>query len=114
ERSHHTDDAEFYALNLGRTTTKRTSFRMAQEWILTYNFRRPHFGRDMGGRTPMEVLLSLRKDVHPALGAFPVLLLDRVPPHLRSFRVHSMRLARISLLLSRVMPTLLRIGSEFL
>ncbi|MEO0278548.1 MAG: hypothetical protein ABIM21_04625, partial [candidate division WOR-3 bacterium] len=39
--------------------------------------RRPHFGRDM------EVLLSLRKDVHPALGAFPVLLLDRVLPHLK-------------------------------
>jgi len=56
---------------------------MAQEWILTYNFRRPHFGRDMGGRTPMEVLLSLRKDVHPALGAFPILLLDRVLPHLK-------------------------------
>ncbi|MEM2001818.1 MAG: hypothetical protein QXT77_04120 [Candidatus Methanomethylicaceae archaeon] len=75
ERSHRTDDEEFYALNLGRTTTKRTFF--------TYNFRRPHFGRDMGGRTLMEVLLSLRKDVHPALGAFPVLLLDRVLPHLK-------------------------------
>ncbi|NSW76163.1 MAG: transposase, partial [Candidatus Atribacteria bacterium] len=83
ERSHRTDDEEFYALNLGKTTTKHTFLSMAQEWILTYNFRRPHFGRGMRGRTPMEVLLSLQNDVHPALGAFPVLLLDRVLPHLK-------------------------------
>lgn len=74
ERSHRTDDEEFYALNLRKTTTKQVFLRMGQ-WILTYNFRRPHCA--------MEVLLTLRKDGHPALGAFPVLLLDRVLPHLK-------------------------------
>lgn len=82
ERSHRTDDEEFYALNLTRVTSRSSFLAMAQRFVLYYNFARPHMGRAMQGRTPMEVLCSLRKGTSPILGAFPVLVLDRVSSHL--------------------------------
>ncbi|MBC7216751.1 MAG: helix-turn-helix domain-containing protein [Candidatus Caldatribacterium sp.] len=82
ERSHRTDDEEFYALNLAQVTSRKSFLAMAQRWVLYYNFTRPHMGREMQGRAPMEVLSSLRKGASPVLGAFPVLVLDRVSAHL--------------------------------
>jgi len=82
ERSHRTDDEEFYAVNLSRATSRSLFMQMAQDWIFYYNYQRPHFGRGMKGRTPFEVLRDFRTGVSPAIGAMPVVLLDRLSLYL--------------------------------
>ena len=78
ERSHRTDDEEFYAVNLSRATSRSSFMQMAQDWILYFNYQRPHFGRGMKGRTPFEVLRSFRTGVNPAIGSMPVVILDQL------------------------------------
>lgn len=82
ERSHRTDDEEFYAPNLAQVTSKKAFFQMAQDWILYFNYRRPHFGKGMKGRTPVQALHASRAAVSPAIAAMPVLPLDLVSLHL--------------------------------
>jgi len=78
KRSHRTDDEEFYAIHLPGVTSLKTFLQSAQNWILYFNYRRPHFGKAMKGKTPMAVLKKLHPDFHPAIGAMPVIILDRV------------------------------------
>ncbi|GAV23973.1 integrase core domain-containing protein, partial [Carboxydothermus pertinax] len=76
ERSHRSDDEEFYSINLAKVTSRSAFFKMAQSWLLYFNYRRPHFGKNMGGKSPISALKSFLKSFNPALGAFPVVLLD--------------------------------------
>lgn len=76
ERSHRSDDEEFYALNLAKVTSKASFLKMAQHWILYFNYKRPHFGRNIKGKTPMQALKCCHFAIHPAVGAMPVVLLD--------------------------------------
>lgn len=54
ERSHQTDDQEFYTLRRYET---RVALRQAfARWLWHYNHTRIHTGAGMGGRTPLQVL----------------------------------------------------------
>ena len=77
ERSHRSDDEEFYSINLSKATSRSAFLNMAQNWLLYFNYRRPHFGKNMSGNTPMTILKNFLKYINPAIGAFPVVLLDR-------------------------------------
>jgi len=82
ERSHRTDDEEFYAINLSRATSQKAFLAMAQDWIYTYNYKRPHFGVNMAGRTPMEAARFFHSMCHVAIGAMPVVILDQLSMHI--------------------------------
>lgn len=82
ERSHRTDDEEFYALNLSKSTSTRSFLKMAQDWIYTYNYERPHYGANIAGKTPVEALQSFHSLCHLAIGAMPVVDLERLNMHM--------------------------------
>ena len=82
ERSHRTDDEEFYALNLSLSTSVRSFLSMAQNWICHYNYNRPHFGSNMAGKTPAQALQYYRSLSHPAIAAMPIVILDHLAPHI--------------------------------
>lgn len=76
ERSHRTDDEEFYTVNLSNVTSRKDFFKMAQDWLLYFNYHRPHFGKGMKGLPPIKALHASRIPIHPAIAAFPVINLD--------------------------------------
>ena len=80
ERSHRSDDEEFYAPLLTRYPNTDAFLVGAYRWQCRWNLRRPHFGRHMLGRRPLdrarEILPHLRREV----ALFPPLLLDRLGP----------------------------------
>jgi len=82
ERSHRTDDEEFYAINLTSATSRSAFMKMAQAWSLYFNYRRPHFGKNMKGKTPVMALKKFHSMSSVAIGAMPVLNLDRLSLHL--------------------------------
>lgn len=78
ERSHRTDDEEFYrpyVLNIGDA---KDFLAFSQRRIYFCNALRPHFGDGMNSRTPLTVLQSLCYTGQQAIVAFPPLLLDRI------------------------------------
>ncbi|ACX52299.1 Integrase catalytic region [Ammonifex degensii KC4] len=81
ERSHRTDDEEFYIPYLAGIRSQKDFLISAQRWILYYNYQRPHLGRELNGKTPMEIATSL-SHYHPAIGAMPVVVLDHLAPHI--------------------------------
>jgi transposase-like protein len=78
ERSHRTDDEEFYRPYLLKINTVDEFLALAHKWIYFYNGLRPHFGYDMEERTPLAVLQSLGYSGPHLIAAFPPLLLDDV------------------------------------
>ncbi|MBI5595566.1 MAG: helix-turn-helix domain-containing protein, partial [Elusimicrobia bacterium] len=80
ERSHRSDDEEFYAPKLARYPNTDSFLLAGFRWQCRFNIRRPHFGKHMNGRRPLdrarEILPQLRRDV----ALFPTILLDRLGP----------------------------------
>ena len=80
ERSHRSDDEEFYAPKLLRYPNTDAFLLAAFRWQCRFNIRRPHFGKHMNGRRPIdrarEILPQLRRDVV----LFPTPLLDKLGP----------------------------------
>lgn len=80
ERSHRSDDEEFYAPKLTRYPDTDAFLVGAFRWQCRFNIRRPHFGKHMNGRRPIdraqEILPQLRRDV----ALFPTILLDQLGP----------------------------------
>jgi putative transposase len=80
ERSHRSDDEEFYAPKLIRYPNTDSFLLAAFRWQCRFNIRRPHFGKHMNGRRPIdrarEILPQLRRDV----ALFPSILLDKLGP----------------------------------
>ncbi len=76
ERSHRTDDEEFYLPVLLSLENTAQFLDKAQRWQYYYNVQRPHFGKGMDGRTPLEKLRELGYDLPDDFAAFPVVLLD--------------------------------------
>jgi transposase InsO family protein len=81
ERSHRTDDEEFYIPWLGRCLHTENFLYRAFHSLYTYNTARPHQGRGMDQMTPWEKLHSLLPELQPGLAAFPPLLLDDLSAH---------------------------------
>ncbi len=60
ERSHQTDDQEFY--HLRRYATRRELELAFRRWLHHYNHDRIHMG--LGGRTPLEALRAFPEYAH--------------------------------------------------
>ena len=78
ERTHRTDDEEFYVPKGMRFETVPQFMEGASEYLLCFNTRRWHYGREMNGKTPLQRLKELRPDVSQNICKFPVLLLDQI------------------------------------
>lgn len=77
ERSHRTDDEEWY-IPRGMYMTDREKFLQEAEMYQYYwNFQRPHSGVEMHGRTPFEVVSRSGLQGCEKLLKFPTLLLDQ-------------------------------------
>jgi hypothetical protein len=80
ERSHRTDDEEFYIPTLPYITSRKTFMISATNWVKYYNQKRSHGGREMDGKTPKEKIYELSLASSKAATSIPPLLLDRVSP----------------------------------
>ena len=56
ERSHRTDDEEFYRPYLTKAKSPDDLLSLAQRWIYFYNVLRPHTGEGMDDQPPLNVL----------------------------------------------------------
>ena len=78
ERSHRTDDEEFYAPCLLKIGDRKEFLDVAQRWIYVYNVLRPHQGVGMEGKPPLTVLRQLGYSGDGEIALFPVVLLDDI------------------------------------
>ena len=79
ERSHRTDDEEFYLPCLAQTDSEQALLAKAAAWVYYYNYQRPHQGAGMEGKPPFTRLAELLGRRLPRrLGLLPPLLLDTI------------------------------------
>ncbi|MCD6171582.1 MAG: helix-turn-helix domain-containing protein [Thermoplasmata archaeon] len=78
ERSHKTDDEEFYIPLLSSINSERKLLQYAAKWIYWYNVKRPHFGKGMDGRSPFEKLKDLGYNLPEEFALLPPIILDEV------------------------------------
>jgi hypothetical protein len=78
ERTHRTDDEEFYVSHLLKFDSLPSFMFGAQKHQLFFNTKRWHYGREMNGLTPQQKLKQLMPKANPKICAFPVLLLDPI------------------------------------
>jgi len=76
ERTHRTDDEEFYSPTLQSITRPEEHFIQALKYIYTFNCLRPHFGEPMAGKTPSERVQKLYLGLTKEFYLFPPLVLD--------------------------------------
>ena len=67
ERSHRSDDEEFYLPMLLQLHTLDEYPQGALQWVAYYSLHRPHYGTDMDRQTPMEKLRSFHLNPPPSL-----------------------------------------------
>ena len=56
ERTHRTDDEEFYVPHLSKIKDLDQHFRFALKWVYRFNCQRAHFGKHMDSKTPYQRL----------------------------------------------------------
>ena len=78
ERSHRSDDEEFYRPYLLSMRNEQDTLALAARWVYFYNVIRPHFGRDMDKNSPLQALLRLGYNGPKNMAIFPPLLLDPI------------------------------------
>ncbi|NIO00259.1 MAG: helix-turn-helix domain-containing protein, partial [Anaerolineae bacterium] len=78
ERSHRTDDEEFYRPYLLHIPDTGQFLFYAQRWEYFYNVLRPHFGTGMEESPPLAVLQRLGYTGSRAIASFPPVLLDNM------------------------------------
>jgi hypothetical protein len=78
ERSHRTDDEEFYRPYLLNIHSESDFLAYAHKWTYFYNALRPHFGHDMRQSPPLAVLEHLGYPSQKLMAAFPPVLLDDI------------------------------------
>ena len=76
ERSHQTDDYEFYLPYLLKVKSEIQFIKLAQWWQKVYNLLRPHMG--LNDLTPYQKLKSLGYTTPPEFCLFPTLILDQL------------------------------------
>jgi len=82
ERSHLTDDVEFLVPFSSKFTSREEFIRLSKEWYGYYNFKRPHYGIWMWGKSPYEKLEEIIKERRlkidiEKLKGFPYMELDK-------------------------------------
>jgi transposase len=78
ERSHRTDDEEFYAPYLLQAPALDPFLALASRWLYVYNVLRPHFGAGMAQRTPFATLRELGYNGDSTIALLPPILLDPI------------------------------------
>ena len=76
ERTHRTDDEEFYIPHIAKINSLDALFEFALKYNYSFNTLRPHYGKYMYGLTPFEKLKALKPNISETFAAFPPLLLD--------------------------------------
>jgi transposase len=76
ERSHRTDDEEFYLPVIPKLNSTEDFIDLANLWQYYYNVKRPHFGYKMDGKTPLEKLNNYGFNFSDTFSMFPILILD--------------------------------------
>lgn len=78
ERSHRTDDEEFYLPLLLTLRDEQELLRRAAQWLYYYNVERSHTGQGMEGRSPWLRLRELGVKVAKEFALLPPIVLDRI------------------------------------
>ena len=78
ERSHRTDDEEFYVPKLAAIKNNSQFFLEALNWEWYYNTKRGHTGNGMNDKTPYQKLQKQYCWIPKNICAFPPLLLDSI------------------------------------
>ena len=78
ERSHRSDDEEFYIPFLLDIQDRQQFLNKASGWEYFYNMVRPHYGEDMNGKTPFGKLKELGYDLPEEFALFPPVILDTI------------------------------------
>ncbi len=78
ERSHRTDDEEFYLPLLLKMRDERELVKRAAQWVYYSNVEREHSGEGMGGVSPWRKLVQLGVKVPKEFALFPPIVLDRI------------------------------------
>jgi len=78
ERSHRSDDEELYIPFLLNINNEQELLEKAAGWEYFYNLVRPHYGKDMEGKTPFEKLNELGYDLPQKFALFPPVILDTI------------------------------------
>ena len=78
ERSHRTDDEEFYVPRLTTIKNNGQFFLEALNWVWYYNTKRGHTGDGMNDGTPYQKLQKQYYWINKDICAFPPLLLDNI------------------------------------
>jgi len=67
ERSHRTDDEEFYGSYLLQVRNVEEFLALSARWVYVYNVLRPHMGVGMDGKPPLTVLKELGYNLFPPI-----------------------------------------------
>ena len=78
ERSHRTDDEEFYRPYLLSIHSSREFLIMPARWLYFYNVLRPHLGMGMDGHPPLTVLRRLGYNGSDSIALLPPIILDPI------------------------------------
>ena len=78
ERSHRTDDEEFYAPYLLQVHDTEQFLALSYRWLYVYNVLRPHLGAGMDQRTPLATLRHLGYTGDDHITLLPPILLDPI------------------------------------
>lgn len=78
ERTHRSDDEDFYVPKLMQFNDLSEFMFGAQKHLLVFNTKRWHYGREMNGLTPEQKLKQLIPKINSKICAFPVLFLDNI------------------------------------
>jgi len=78
ERSHRTDDEEFYRPYLLQVQNVRQFLKLSAHWVYVYNVLRPHSGVGMDNQPPLAVLQRLGYTGDERIALFPPVLLDDI------------------------------------
>jgi len=83
ERSHKTDDEEFFVPRGEFINDKKSFLQEASQYSHYFNSLRPHSGKNMQGKTPMEKLLSSGIYNARIFLSFPTMILEDHIAHIR-------------------------------
>lgn len=82
ERSHRTDDEEFYIPLILSIHSEQELLQYAAAWVFYYNVQRPHSGYLMDDASPLDRLHKLHYTSITNFNLFPPIILDDIATNL--------------------------------
>lgn len=78
ERTHRTDDEEFYIPKIPQMSDLKDFLKMAYGYVVHFNTKRAHYGKYMDERTPFQMLKIFNPQIKETICYLPPILLDYV------------------------------------